>query len=350
MNRLDYLQIPANLHQLLRIFAPTSYRGMNRSVHCRAAAASLAKTMIRKFMRCVAAALCCVPVVAIAASDDPKELERLFAKVRSEPMVFIVVTGEPNACGRGCSEWIAGQGQFDESAAQRFREFLAVLAKPDLPIFFNSDGGLLSQAVQIGLILRENRMTAGVARTVPEGCHLSSPLGDACRRLMQSKREHKARLYFGGAHCGSACIYAMVGASTRHVDPGAKLRINSSVGPEINKTDNFLRRYVIGMGVDPALVDAAAKIPSRSFRELSRGEMERFGIETRGVHETPWFAYHGPAGEFLLLKSVTYPTGDTGDQYRTRIVGLSECRKTRAAPIASERAGCTKSPTFYRCR
>jgi hypothetical protein len=279
--------------------------------------------MIRKFMRCVAAALCCVPVVAIAASNNPKGLERLLAKVQSEPMVFIVVTGEPNACGRGCSEWIAGQGQFDESAAQRFREFLAVLAKPDLPIFFNSDGGLLSQAVQIGLILRENRMTAGVARTVPEGCHLSLPLGDACRRLMQSKREHKARLYFGGARCGSACVYAMVGASTRHVDPGATLRINSNVGPEIAKTENFLRRYVVGMGVDPALVDAAAKIPSRSFRELSRGEMERFGIETRGVHETPWFAYHGPAGEFLLLKSVTYPTGDTGDQYRTRIVGLA---------------------------
>jgi hypothetical protein len=238
-------------------------------------------------------------------------------------MIFVVATGEPNACGRGCTEWIAGQGQFDEGAAQRFREFLAVLAKRDLPIFFDSDGGLVSQAVQIGLILRENRMTAGVARTVPEGCHLGFPLDDACRRLMQSKREHKARLYFGGARCGSACVYAMVGASTRHVDPGATLRIHSSVGPEIDKTENFLRRYVVGMGVDPALVDAAAKIPSRSFRGLSRGEIERFGIETRGVHETPWFAYHGPAGEFLLLKSVTYPTGDTGDQYRTRIVGLA---------------------------
>jgi hypothetical protein len=77
------------------------------------------------------------------------------------------------------------------------------------------------------------------------------------------------------------------------------------------------------MGIDPALVDAAAKIPSRSFRGLSRGEMERFGIETRGVYETPWFAYHGPAGEFLLLKSVTYPTGDNGDEYRTRTVGLA---------------------------
>jgi hypothetical protein len=274
-------------------------------------------------MRCMTAALCCLPAVSIAASDDPKEFERQLAKIRSEPMVFIVATGEPNACGRGCSEWIAGQGQFDESAAQRFREFLAVLAKRDLPIFFNSDGGLLREAVQIGLILRENRMTAGVARTVPEGCHLGFALDDACRRLIQSKREHKARLYFGGARCASACVYAMVGASTRHLDPGATLRIHSGVGGEIDKTENSLRRYVMRMGVDPALVDAAAKIPSRTFRGLSRGEMERFGIETRGVYETPWFAYHGPAGEFLLLKFVAYPTGDTGDEYRTRTVGLA---------------------------
>jgi hypothetical protein len=279
--------------------------------------------MIRKFMRCVAAALCCLPAVSIAASDDSKEVERLLAKVRSQPMIFVVATGEANACGRGCTEWIAGEGQFDEGAAQRFRDFLAVLAKRDLPIFFNSDGGLVREAVRIGLILRENRMTAGVARTVPEGCHLGTPIDNACRRLMESKREHKAKLYFGGARCGSACVYAMVGASTRHVDPGATLRIHSGVGGEIDKAENFLRGYVMGMGVDPALIDAAAKIPSRTFRGLSRGEMERFGIETRGVHETPWFAYHGPAGEFLLLKSVTYPTGDIGDEYRTRTVGLT---------------------------
>ena len=285
--------------------------------------------MIRKFIRCVAAALCCLPAVSIAASDDPKELERLLAKVQNEPMIFVVATGEPNACGRGCTEWIAGQGRFDEGATQRFREFLAVSTKRDLPIFFNSDGGLLREAVQIGSILRENRMTAGVARTVVEGCQLGFPLDDACRRLMQSKREHKAKLYYGGARCASACVYAMVGASTRHVDPGATLRIHSGIGREIDKAENFLRRYVVAMGVDPGLVDAAAKIPSRTFRGLSRGEIERFGIETRGVYETPWFAYHGPAGEFLLLKSATYPTGDTGDQYRTRTVGL---RRVRIAP------------------
>src|SRR5215831_13900528 len=32
-----------------------------------------------------------------------------------------------------------------------------------------------------------------------------------------------------------------------HVDPGATLRIHSSVSGEIDKTENFLRRYVVGM-------------------------------------------------------------------------------------------------------
>ena len=207
--------------------------------------------MIRKFMGCLAAALCCLPAVSIAASDNPKELEPLFAKVRSEPMIFVVAMGEPNACGRGCTEWIAGQGRFDEGTAQRFREFLAVSGKRDLPIFFNSDSGLLREAVQIGSILRENRMTAGVARTVVEGCRLGFPLDDACRHLMQSKREHKARLYYGGARCASACVYAMVGALTRHVDPGATLRIHSSIGGEIEKAENSFAALRRGHGRRP---------------------------------------------------------------------------------------------------
>ena len=271
----------------------------------------------------IAAALLCMPAISIAANDDPKELERVLAKVRSNPMIFMLATGETNACGRSCAEWIAAEGEFDDGAAQRFREFLAAMENRNLSIFFNSDGGLVSQAVQIGWILRENRMSAGVARTVPEGCNLGSPPTEACRRLMGSKREHKARLYFGAARCASACVYAMVGASTRHVDPAANVRIHSGVGQEVDKAQNFVRRYVVTMGVDPALVDAAAKIPFRSFRGLSRGEMEQFGFETRGTHETPWFAYHGPPEEFLLLKSITLAAGAAGDQFRTRTVGLA---------------------------
>src|SRR5262249_60499137 len=130
------------------------WRHSSISVRCSARSS----IMMIKFMQCVAAALCCLPVVAIGASDDPQELDRQLAKLRSEPMIFVVATGEPNGCGRGCTEWIAGEGRFDKGAAQRFREFLAVLAKHDLPIFFNLAGGLVSDTVRIGLVLRVNAM------------------------------------------------------------------------------------------------------------------------------------------------------------------------------------------------
>jgi hypothetical protein len=277
---------------------------------------------LRKLLSCVSMGLFCMPAVSMAASGDPAELERLLAKIRREPMIFVVATGGPIACGQACNEWIAGEGEFDQGAAQRFEQFLTHLDRRDLPIFFNSHGGLVNQAVLIGLTLRQNRMTAGVARTIPEGCRLGPSLDDACRRTMQSDSKQKGRLYFGGARCASACVYALVGASTRHVDAGATLRIHSGVGPEIGKTEDLLRRYLIQMGIDPALIDAAAKISSRSFRGLSRGDMERFGIETRGVYETPWLVSEAEQ-KLLLLKSITSPTGDKADAFLTRTIGLT---------------------------
>lgn len=79
--------------------------------------------MIPKFIRCMVAALCCLPVVSIAASDDPKELERALARVRSDPIIFVVAMGEPNACGGGCFEWIAAQGQFERVPPSGFGSF-----------------------------------------------------------------------------------------------------------------------------------------------------------------------------------------------------------------------------------
>src|SRR5258707_15132108 len=102
-------------------------------------------------------------------------------------------------------------------------------------------------------------MTGGVARTVVEGCQLGFPLDDACRRLMQSKREHTARLYYRGARWGSAWGYAMVGAFTRPVDPRATLPIHSSIFREIEKAEKSLGHYDLGMGVDPGISDATAK-------------------------------------------------------------------------------------------
>src|SRR2546430_3595839 len=82
------------------------------------------------------------------------------------PMVFYVVKGAADACGRGCDSWIAVEGQVDSAAAPRFKKFLQRIGNRKLPLYFHSPGGNLDQALAMGAMLRERQATARVARTV----------------------------------------------------------------------------------------------------------------------------------------------------------------------------------------
>src|SRR5262249_37522830 len=110
------------------------------------------------------------------------------------PMIFFVAKGEPNACGPGCSEWIAAEGDFDGPAVeQRFRQLLGSLKGRDLPIFFNSFGGIVGEARVLGRILREHRMTAGVGESLPEGCGGRNPGRKTCRQNIQTDTDGEAK-------------------------------------------------------------------------------------------------------------------------------------------------------------
>jgi hypothetical protein len=85
-------------------------------------------------------------------------------------MVFYLAKGDANACGEGCSEWIAAEGYIDLGAAQRLKKFLDRNSNRNLPIYFSSPGGILSDAMAIGRLLRGRGMTAGIGTTVPLGC------------------------------------------------------------------------------------------------------------------------------------------------------------------------------------
>ena len=252
----------------------------------------------------------------------------VFEAVRREPMIFFVAKGAPNACGPGCSEWIAADGLIDLEAVKRLLDFVAALPRRDLPIFFHSRGGNTSQAMAIGAILREHRMTAGVGRTLPDGCR--NGIDEACRRLMQSKSEHKARLITAGARCFSNCVYALVGASVRQVARDTQLGIHSNRtvripgnvqnGPlqTVDDVNRILKLYVIEMGVDPGLIDAAAKISADSMRVLTRDEIARFGIEVGVSYETAWTVFQlENTKKPLVFKSVTQADGPGGREYRT---------------------------------
>jgi hypothetical protein len=305
---------------LLRLVVPSCI-----AAHaCRLASAALA---------CIVLAFSLTGAAAAPGADAAtrEKVKAIYERMKRQPMMFFVAKGGPNACGPGCSEWIAAEGMIDPDAAHRFRDFMGTLSRRDLPVFLNSIGGIAGQGIVLGAMLREQRMAVGVGRTIPEGCRQAAASDDACRSVAQGKREHRARLATEGARCISACVYALVGGSVRQVARDAQIGIHSvrlprspsqEWAPGVNDVHNLLKRYMVEMGVDPGLTDAAAKVSADGVRYLSRDEIARFGLETRGVYETPWMPYENFSNQFVVLKSVTHANEAGGKDYRTTNVRI----------------------------
>src|SRR5499427_4017849 len=168
------------------------------------------------------------PAAAAAQDKQPRDLK----PPRTEtphwpPMQPYLAVGEDNACGDGCSEWIAAEGAFDHGSAQRLRAFVKRLGRK-LPIFFHSIGGIQTEALSVGRFMRERQMTAGVARTIPQKCLPPLENDAACRALKRSRQKLNAEFRTVDAGCYSACVYALIGATARNVPPGARLGVHSS--------------------------------------------------------------------------------------------------------------------------
>ena len=262
------------------------------------------------------------------------------------PIVFFVAKGEPHACGPGCSEWIAADGTFDAGAPARLRALLARHGKRKLPIFFHSPGGSVTASMEIGRMMRVQKIKAGVGRTIPQGCDPKQRREKACDAIMRSGRELAAELRTR-ATCLSACVYALIGAAEREVAPDVGLGVHSvsitrtyrlmtrdgkvlfanskklaGNASEVHDAHARLTRYASEMGIGPALIDAAAATPFETIRLLTRDEIARFGIDRREFLESPWTMEERRSGEPFVGKLVIAAKAGEPKHYRTTNVLL----------------------------
>ena len=175
---------------------------------------------IRSAILVIAIGLMATPGIALGqgpADSTPKaDPEK---QPKPPPIAFFLAKGEPDACGAGCSEWIAADGTIDQAAPQRLRALLQRLGKRKLPIYFHSPGGSVEGAIEIGRLMRARGMTAGVARTIPQGCDRSRDRESACDALKRSGRELPAELRTVRTLCNSSCVYALIGAARARSRP-----------------------------------------------------------------------------------------------------------------------------------
>lgn len=232
-------------------------------------------------------------------------------------IVFYVAKGGPHACGHGCDQWIVADGVFDAAAGQKLRQLLRKLGGTKLPVFFNSPGGHTPGALEVGRLLRSEKLLAAVGRTTPAGCERDKLYDSACKPLKSDGVA--ADLDETAAMCHSACVYALAGAAVRRVPPGARLGVHTAeirprfpvpailIAAEKERADRRIDEYLHEMGMAPGLFVTANAVPHRSLRYLQREELVRFGMDTRAFGETGWHYVEKPRP--AILKAYFVRTG-----------------------------------------
>ncbi|HEY6256569.1 MAG TPA: hypothetical protein VIY51_12325, partial [Xanthobacteraceae bacterium] len=220
---------------------------------------------------------------------------------------FYLARGEANACGRGCSEWIVAEGKIDGGAAQRLRRLLAKLGRTRPPIYFHSPGGSITGALELGRLIRNQKLVASVAHTVPLNCNQDKAPEKSCEAQKRSGQELESEIDPLVAMCNSACVYALAGGTVRLVPPRVKLGIHdvgfdpaktpprARLGDAKRAAHELIQEYLREMGIDDALFRAASSIPFESKKFLDRDEVVRFGIDRREFSETGWQSVDKPA-------------------------------------------------------
>jgi hypothetical protein len=282
-----------------------------------------------------------------ALAQAPEKADRLQKQMRerlnfykTNPMSIYLARGAPHSCGETCDTWIVADGTFDPGAAHRLLQFLTRPGREGLPIYFNSRGGLVTEAMEIGIMLRVRKMTAGVARSLPRDCKGASD--DACRKAKQSEAAVPAELLAKGAICHSACVYALIGATTRQVPPEAKVGVHSPTAflvardghvagapqDRVAKFNTTLKRYVDQMGIGAGLLEVTMHTPAARVHILTREEIFRFGIDPRDVIESRWTLEQSGTGP-AVVKSVSEQRAGAKSDFRPSFLRLSCERRDR---------------------
>ena len=239
-------------------------------------------------------------VMAEPASEPAKAAP---AGTKAPPMAeieFFLARGEADVCGPGCNEWIAAEGKIDAGAASRLRRLLAKLGRRRLPIYLHSPGGSVVGSLELGRLIRDQKLAVSVAYTIPHGCDRDKPMEKSCEAQKRSGQELESEFDPSIAMCNSGCVYVLAGGTVRQVPPWVQIGIHdvgldpatapsrSALGEGKRVAHARIQQYLRDMGFDEALFKAASAVPFESNKFLEREDVVRFGIDRREFGEAGW--------------------------------------------------------------
>jgi hypothetical protein len=211
-----------------------------------------------------------------------------------DAMIFYVAHGAADACGPGCSDWIAAEGTVQWDTHKRLFNILDRNAGRKLPVIIHAWGeSNLNVATTLGRILRERGIDTTVGTTEVEACKAKSEA--ECFTLKRPGGPLDARIKSPDAPCDFTCVLMLVGGVHRSLPAGTRVvlsgmhlhnRLAPNVSQEARDTlpERFgeqFRKYLRDMGVETELLDIVDRQgESRRGLEMPPAEWTRLHIVT----------------------------------------------------------------------
>jgi hypothetical protein len=209
-----------------------------------------------------------------------------------DAMIFYSAHGADDACGPGCSDWTAAEGEVEWDTYKRLLAFMSRFGERKLPVVLNIwGGGDLKVATSLGKIIREHGLDVSVGATVVAAC---AGAGDtACFALKRSGKPLDAKIDATFIDCDIVCVLVLAGGVHRTLPADAKViveptRIASRVAPNVNAEQQKgmqsvfgeqYRLYLTQMGVSTEVVDIMERSSTtKRATQLSRADWLRLGI------------------------------------------------------------------------
>lgn len=220
------------------------------------------------------------PVVSATPVVDP----------RTSPMTF---RAYQECSGNGCPYFVLAQGVITPATPRAFRQFLAS-EKYQPVVYFDSPGGSLSAALELGFVIRARGLDTYVGGPYEAFEGFAGPAREITRTLARR------------GICFSACAYAFLGGVSRELNEGGNYgvhRFYSGGRPLGDATTQvamtILSSYLDEMGVDRRLLDLASLTPSEKLSSLPLAVARRLLVDNTAPELAPWTLDTTPKGKLF---------------------------------------------------
>jgi hypothetical protein len=216
------------------------------------------------------------------------------------PMRIVVVRSSQPGCEPKCAEWISAEGDIVLATAELLRKVVNSLGGRKLPILIHSSGGgIISQAILMGFLIRDRGLDVAVARTVFDPC-ASTPGGCKQGTWSGSLGEPDQQ----SAFCNTTCTFVLAGGVRRFVGPEALIgfqnyRLNPAIVERWRQTYRgstpvdtviqrsfappiaaYYRTYFRKLGISEDIVDLMVSTPTGETRILTEPELLKLRLVT----------------------------------------------------------------------